>query len=90
MVTDVYKARRSKYKDVKIWSKIDLGTCRVEDLFITDAYYNPINDFKELKISDFSTSGEIIENFSVKEKRKEEPPEKESPQIKKTLSLDDF
>jgi replicative DNA helicase len=42
-VTDIYKARRSFYNNVRIWSRIDLGTCRVEDLFLTDANYNPID-----------------------------------------------
>jgi len=44
-VTDVYKVRRGAYKNVKIWSIVDLGTCRIKDLFITDGYYNPITDF---------------------------------------------
>ena len=50
-VTDIYKARRSKYKNVKIWSRVDLGTCRVEDICITDGYYNPIPDFDILNYS---------------------------------------
>lgn len=44
-VTDVYKVRRGRWVDVRIWSRMDLGTCRKEDLFITDANYHPINDF---------------------------------------------
>ena len=44
-VTDVYKVRRGAYKNVKIWSIVDLGTCKIKDLFITDGYYNPITDF---------------------------------------------
>lgn len=47
-VTDVYKVRRGKYTNVKIWSRIDLGTCRKEDLFITTTDMNPINDFHEM------------------------------------------
>lgn len=42
MVTDIYKLRRGRYKGVRIWSYVDLGTARVEDLFATDQYYNPI------------------------------------------------
>ena len=34
-VTDVYKLRRGRYTEVRIWSYFDLGTCRKEDLFIT-------------------------------------------------------
>ena len=44
-VTDVYKVRRGRWVDVRIWSYMDLGTCRKEDLFITDANFNPIEDF---------------------------------------------
>lgn len=36
-VTDVYKMRRGRYVDVRIWSYVDLGTCRGRDLFVTDA-----------------------------------------------------
>lgn len=45
-VTDVYKARGSKYNKVRIWGHIDLGTCRIVDYFITDAFMNQISDFK--------------------------------------------
>ena len=44
MVVTVYKGRMSKYpKETKIWQYVDLGTMRVEDLFCTDKYYNPIH-----------------------------------------------
>ena len=32
---DIYKMRRGKYKNIRIWSSIDLGTGEREDLFIT-------------------------------------------------------
>ena len=51
-VTDVYKVRRGKYKNVKIWSIVDLGTCKIEDLFMTDGYYNPIDDVKLISYAD--------------------------------------
>lgn len=41
-VQDIYKVRRGKYNRVRIWSKVDLGTCRTEDLFLTDAEGNEI------------------------------------------------
>lgn len=44
-VMDVYKVRRGKYTNVKIWSYTDLGTCRKEDLFITNAALGPIDGF---------------------------------------------
>jgi len=39
-VTDVYKNRRGRYKNIRIWSCIDLGTCRMEDIFVTDELFN--------------------------------------------------
>ena len=44
-VTDVYKMRRGRYVDVRIWSLADLGTLRSRDLFITDANMNIVQDF---------------------------------------------
>lgn len=42
-VTDIYKLRRGRYKNVRVWSAIDLGTCRMEDLFVTDALGNEVS-----------------------------------------------
>lgn len=56
MVTHVYKNRRGRYKGVKIWSYVNLGTLRVEDLFMTDNNYNLIpvqkTHVKQEKIED--------------------------------------
>lgn len=48
-VIDVYKNRRSRYNQVKIWSVMDLGTCRENDILITTGDYEEIKDFKEIK-----------------------------------------
>lgn len=42
--TDVYKIRRGKGKNARIWSHFDLGTCRKIDVFVTDSEYNLITD----------------------------------------------
>lgn len=42
-VQDIYKVRRGRYNHVRIWSRVDLGTCRTTDLFITDVKGNEIN-----------------------------------------------
>ena len=34
-IFDIYKMRRGKYKNIRIWSSIDLGTGEREDLFVT-------------------------------------------------------
>lgn len=36
-VYDVYKVRRGRWTNLKIWVNADLGTCRRSDLFVTDA-----------------------------------------------------
>lgn len=41
-VTDVYKLRRGRWKNTRIWSLVDLGTCRMEDLFVTDEIFNEL------------------------------------------------
>lgn len=38
--SDIYKNRRSRYVMVRMWSQLDLGTGRIEDLFLTDPYGN--------------------------------------------------
>ena len=38
----------SNYK-IKIFRKFDHATCRTEDLFMTDAYYNPLNNYTRLR-----------------------------------------
>lgn len=41
-VLDVYKMRRGRYKMIRIWSRIHLGTGEREDLFITTAENQPL------------------------------------------------
>ena len=43
-VLDIYKMRRGRYKMVRIWSYIHLGTGEREDLFITNADNQPIHE----------------------------------------------
>lgn len=45
MVTDIYKVRSGQYTQVRIWSSVELGTLRKQDLFVTDAHLDviPIN-----------------------------------------------
>lgn len=48
-VTDIYKVRRGRYNDIRIWSNVDLGTCRKIDLFVTDSSFNEVENFKTIK-----------------------------------------
>jgi hypothetical protein len=38
MYIDIYKNRRSQFKRARLWIYADLGTCRFEDLFLTDEW----------------------------------------------------
>ena len=42
-VSDIYKNRRGRYTSVRVWHIFDLGTCRMQDLFVTDQTFQPIN-----------------------------------------------
>ena len=50
MVVDVYKNRRGELNEVKIFRNFDYGTCRVKDLFMTDAYYNLKDNYEKLQL----------------------------------------
>ena len=43
-VLDIYKMRRGRYKMIRIWCNIHLGTGERKDLFITDAANQPIKE----------------------------------------------
>lgn len=56
IVIDVYKNRRGKWTQIRIWGHNDLGTCRRKELFVTDIKNNPIEDFRQI---DFKCNNEI-------------------------------
>lgn len=99
-VLDIYKVRRGKYTNVKIWSYMDLGTCRRQDLFMTDAAHNLIEDYQTIVFNfeeEPDVSNEIL-NFindlninSVEgETKKEEVVEEEKIVIETAPTLSDF
>ena len=56
LVTDIFKVRSGEWTQVRIWSVMDLGTMKRDDLFITDSRLEVIQDFytgDEYNISDF-------------------------------------
>ena len=55
-VLDIYKMRRGRYKMIRIWTRIHLGTGERKDLFITTADNQPITEPIDL----FSSAGERI------------------------------
>ena len=57
-VIDIYKMRRGRYKNVRIWTNLHLGTGRRIDLFMTTADNQPIRGMLDLFSS--ATEREII------------------------------
>lgn len=65
MCQHVYKCRRGKLVKIIIWQKVDLGTCRTKDLFVTKSTYELINvDFTT--IENVETVEEVIEENSIR------------------------
>lgn len=58
-VADIYKVRRGRYNNIRIWSYVDLGTCRKKDLFATDEKFRKIQNFE---VIDFNFSNYKIDN----------------------------
>lgn len=83
VVTDVFKNRRGRWNQVRIWSYFDKGTCRKYDLFITSDRMKPLNeffivDFKHncnMEVQDLLklyNNGEVANNEVIKTYIKEE------------------
>lgn len=86
-VTDVYKMRRGRYTHVKIWSYIDLGTCRVEDLLITDINLTPIpiHPIKQQYPEEQWDIIKLLLKFNKKEDNVEDKSSNEARSISKNL-----
>lgn len=61
LVTDIYKVRSGRWTQVRIWSRINLGTLKKEDLFLTNSRLELVEDFDiiEYEISDWDNE-EIV------------------------------
>lgn len=83
-VLDIYKVRRGRYTNVRVWSQVDLGTCRKQDLFLTDDRFNLIEDFRTYDFL-FEDNDEVFEIHDFLEKinamSEKEEEEKEEPKI---------
>ena len=51
-VSDIYKVRRGRFTNVRIWSYFDYGTCRKKDLFITYPDYSVVEGFETIRFFD--------------------------------------
>lgn len=47
-ILDIYKMRRGRYKNVRIWVNLDLGTGHRKDLFMTTADNFPISSYMDM------------------------------------------
>ena len=89
VVTDIYKMRRGRYTQVRIWSYVDLGLCRKEDLFVTTGKLEVIsiaNLKQEYTSDDWHINSNIValnsntyeievdDNGEIIEEREEIPP----------------
>lgn len=45
----IYKNRRGKYKSVLLWCKADLGTCRIQPMFLTNYMYE-LQSIEDIKV----------------------------------------
>ena len=55
-ILDIYKMRRGRYKMIRIWIRLHLGTGERKDLFMTNALNQPMTDPIDL----FSSASERI------------------------------
>lgn len=61
----VYKVRRGKYNKIRVYCYLELGTCRITDLFTTNNDYELI-DIEHLdivKILEDTSSSEVVNLF---------------------------
>lgn len=60
LIIDVFKNRRGRWTNLRIWSRNDLGTLRRQDLFVTTPDNKPIEDFQIVDFT-FSKTAEMVE-----------------------------
>lgn len=64
MIYHLYKCRRGKITRVKVWLHLDLGNCRLTDLFVTN-FDNELIPVDKLTIEN---GNKIIEDHSIDQK----------------------
>lgn len=67
LVTDIFKVRSGAWTQVRIWSYWDAGTMRRDDLFLTDARLNPIQNFfdePDIYIGDWDGQPQFFERIA--------------------------
>lgn len=67
MIYHLYKCRRGKITRVKVWMHVNLGNCRVQDLFVTN-FDNVLIPVDKLTIE---AAENILKEHSIEEKEVE-------------------
>ncbi len=60
LVTDIFKNRGGRWTMIRIWSLMDLGTCKRYDLFVTTPNNEPIEEFQIVEFN-FEKTPEMLE-----------------------------
>ena len=68
---DFFKNRRGKHNKVRLWIKLNLGTGRTQELFLTDEY-GALIDFDLLLAEDSEVNQIVIEEI-IEQKEAEKP-----------------
>ena len=63
LVTDIYKVRSGRWTQLRIWSRASLGTLKKEDLFVTNAQLDMIEDFEANVYEIVDWTGETTEEI---------------------------
>lgn len=83
MIYHLYKCRRGKITRVKVWLHVNLGNCRVEDLFVT-TFDNELVPVDKLTIE---SASKIIEDLSMDEKEYKATKEEQEEAVRSFLSF---
>lgn len=68
----IYKVRRGKFNNIKLWVYIDLGTCRTTDLFVTKNNYDLVDvQATEIRKLLDDTEEEVTDNIGIGEREEE-------------------
>ena len=78
-VSDIYKVRRGRFTNVRIWSYFDYGTCRKYDLFITNGDYSPVDEFTPVIFMnrDVGSFRELLDSLNTMNKKQVDKPKEE-------------
>lgn len=83
MIYHLYKCRRGKITRVKVWLHVNLGNCRVKDLFVTN-FDNELIPVDSLTIESVN---KILKDHSIDEKEVEASSEEMSEAAKSFLDF---